>query len=50
LITQKPNPGQMIDSQIINVVSGHSMKGETFHKTGDLFTYCLSSTASKIDG
>lgn len=40
----------MIDSQVINIIASHSMKGETFHRTGDLFTYCLSSTASKIDG
>jgi len=50
LITQKPNKGQVIKSEILNIVAPHAMKGETFQNVGDMFTYCLSSNSAKIDG
>lgn len=49
LITQRPNQGQIVNSQILNVVTGHSVKGETFYKPGDLFTYCVTSAFEKVD-
>jgi hypothetical protein len=40
----------VVDSQILNVVTGHSVKGETFHNPGDLFTYCMTSAFARTDG
>ena len=50
LISQKPNKGRRIKSQILNTAVPSSFIGEAFVDVGDHYTYCITSKSAKIFG
>ena len=43
ILSEQPNQGFVVSSQIINTMVAYGLRREIFNNAGDLFTYCISS-------
>lgn len=47
IITQQPNKGMIIDSQVLGIIAPEALRDEVFQDVGQTFTYCVSSESAK---
>lgn len=50
ILSQRPNSEEIVTSQIINSIMPIGLQNEIYQKSGDIFTYCISTDKPRIHG